>query len=191
MAKVQATPQSCKTTGIHISFCSNSRSAKKSTNDSEEEEYDDSDESILGDSDSEQDDGQLESLSAFVDSLSSKKDKTQSEPQSVAEKPNVEGINGLKRTLTYLVSSDLSMNDILASLTDPSLQSFRKSLASQQTSKSKSVGQKLSAPLARPLQERLERQAAYEETKAEITKWQPLVKANREVTHLSIVLTSG
>lgn len=73
------------------------------------------------------------------------------------------------------------MNDILASLTDPTLQSFRKSLATQQTSKSKSVTQKLSAPLARPLQEKLERQAAYEETKTEITKWQATVKANREV----------
>ena len=126
-----------------------------------------------------------------MDSLSSKKDKAHPELQSVAEKPIVEGANSLKRTLTSLVSNGLSMNDILASLTDPSLQSFRKSLASQQTSKSKSVGQKLSAPLARPLQERLERQAAYEETKAEITKWQPLVKANREVIHLSTVLTAG
>lgn len=76
------------------------------------------------------------------------------------------------------------MNDILASLTDPTLQSFRKSLATQQTSKSKSVTQKLSAPLARPLQEKLERQAAYEETKTEITKWQATVKANREVPPL-------
>ena len=73
------------------------------------------------------------------------------------------------------------MSDIVASLTDPSLQTFRKSLAAQQTSKSKNVDQKLSVPLARPLQQKLEREAAYEETKAEITKWQPLVKANREV----------
>ena len=191
MAKVQPNPRNYKPTGIHVSFSSHSSSSKNSTNDSEEEEYDDSDESILGESDSEQDDGQLESLSAFVDSLSSKKDKAQSEAQPVAENPHEEGTHRLKRTLTSLVSSELSMNDILASLTDPSLQSFRKSLASQQTSKSKSVGQKLSAPLARPLQERLERQAAYEETKVEITKWQPLVKANREVIYLSTVLTIG
>jgi U3 small nucleolar RNA-associated protein 14 len=177
--------------GIQVSFSSNSRFTKNSANDSEEEEYDDSEESILGESDPEHDDGQLESLSAFVDSLSSKKDKAHPEPQFVAEKPIVEGANRLKHTLTSLVSNELSMNDILSSLTDPSLQSFRKSLASQQTSKSKSVGQKLSAPLARPLQERLERQAAYEETKTEITKWQPLVKANREVIDFSIALTSG
>src|SRR5271154_1563691 len=81
-----------------------------------------------------------------------------------------------------LASNDLSMDDILASLTDPTLQTFRKSLAAQQTSKSKKVGQKLSVPLARPLQQKLEREAAYDETKAEISKWQPLVKANREVS---------
>ena len=69
----------------------------------------------------------------------------------------------------------------MASLTDPSLQSFRKSLAAQQSSKSKSIGQKLSVPLARPLQEKLEREAAYEETKNDISKWQATVKANREV----------
>jgi U3 small nucleolar RNA-associated protein 14 len=73
------------------------------------------------------------------------------------------------------------MADILASLTDPSLQSFRKSLAAQQASKSKATAQKLEAPLARPLQAKLEREAAYEVTKAEISKWQATVKANREV----------
>jgi len=75
------------------------------------------------------------------------------------------------------------MSDILASLTDPSLQSFRKSLAAQQKNK-KSAAQKLDVPLAKPIKERLERQAAYEETKNEISKWQPIVKANREADHL-------
>jgi U3 small nucleolar RNA-associated protein 14 len=90
------------------------------------------------------------------------------------------------------VPKELAMTDILASLTDPSLQSFRKSLAAQQTSKSKNVGQKLSAPLARPLQAKLERQAAYEETKTEITKWQATVKANREVHSFFLIhLTTG
>jgi len=84
-------------------------------------------------------------------------------------------------TLTIVESNELAITDILASLTDPSLQALRKSLSAQQTSKSKSIGQKLSAPLAKPLQERLERQAAYEETKTEISKWQNIVKANREV----------
>ena len=85
----------------------------------------------------------------------------------------------------------LEMSDILASLTDPSLQAFRKSLAAQQIGKSKHVGQKLSAPLARPIQERLDRQAAYEEAKTEVTKWQATVKANREVHCHSLTLMPG
>lgn len=38
----------------------------------------------------------------------------------------------------------------------------------------------LYAPLPRPDQERLERQAAHEFIKKDITKWEPLVKRNRE-----------
>ena len=34
------------------------------------------------------------------------------------------------------------------------------------------------------IQQRLERKAAYEATKEDVTKWQPIVKANREVATL-------
>ena len=132
------------------------------------------DEFILAESDSEQDEDQLDQLGAFVDSLSSKIKPT--EPEQTKPEPEL--------MQTPETSNELAMSDILASLTDPSLQSFRKSLAVQQSSKSKSIGQKLDVPLARPIKERLERQAAYEETKNEVSKWQPIVKANREADHL-------
>jgi len=132
------------------------------------------DEFILAESDSEQDEDQLDQLGAFVDSLSSKIKS----PEPEQTKPEAE-LMQIPET-----SNELAMSDILASLTDPSLQSFRKSLAVQQSSKSKSIGQKLDVPLARPIKERLERQAAYEETKNEVSKWQPIVKANREADHL-------
>ncbi|CAA2933703.1 U3 small nucleolar RNA-associated protein 14 homolog A [Olea europaea subsp. europaea] len=35
-------------------------------------------------------------------------------------------------------------------------------------------------PIPKPDQERLERKAAYEQSKKDITKWEPLVKRNRE-----------
>lgn len=132
------------------------------------------DESTLAESDSEQDEDQLDQLGAFVDSLSSKIKPT--EPEQNKPEPELKQIPE--------TSNELAMSDILASLTDPSLQSFRKSLAAQQSSKSKSIGQKLDVPLARPIKERLERQAAYEETKNEVSKWQSIVKANREADHL-------
>ncbi|KAL0326380.1 UNVERIFIED_CONTAM: U3 small nucleolar RNA-associated protein 14A [Sesamum radiatum] len=40
------------------------------------------------------------------------------------------------------------------------------------------------APLPKPEQERLERKAAYEHSKKDITKWEPLVKRNREAPTL-------
>nr|GLL43488.1 uncharacterized protein C57A7.06-like isoform X1 [Ipomoea trifida] len=40
----------------------------------------------------------------------------------------------------------------------------------------------INAPLPRPDQERLERKAAYEHSKKDITKWEPLVKRNREAS---------
>ena len=40
------------------------------------------------------------------------------------------------------------------------------------------------APVARTDQERIERKAAYEQSKKDITKWEPLVKRNREAPTL-------
>lgn len=126
-----------------------------------------------------------------MDSLSSRIQQEQAEPDNDALLPPIDGNIYINPILTSAESTGLSMTDILSSLTDPSLQSFRKSLATQQNSKSKSIGQKLSVPLARPIQARLERQAAYEEIKTEVSKWQPLVKANREVISLSTILITG
>ncbi|KAI8919200.1 Utp14 protein-domain-containing protein [Powellomyces hirtus] len=51
-------------------------------------------------------------------------------------------------------------------------------------SKAKGKTDTVDAPLPKRIQDRLERQAAYEESKTEISKWQPLVKKNREAGHL-------
>eukprot|EP00879_Flechtneria_rotunda_P019030 GHRR01019979.1.p1 GENE.GHRR01019979.1~~GHRR01019979.1.p1 ORF type:complete len:341 (+),score=185.00 GHRR01019979.1:544-1566(+) len=44
--------------------------------------------------------------------------------------------------------------------------------------------QPVSAPLPRTVAERLDRKAGYDDTKQEVTKWQPIVKANREAPTL-------
>lgn len=132
-------------------------------------ESEDSEDSALEDSGDEENDGQLESLSAFVNSLTP---KTKLTADTVKANETVD---------IPATSQGLSMNDIVASLTDPSLQSFRKALASQQTKSSKTTGTKLAAPVAKPIKDKLEREAAYEEAKTEISKWQPIVKSNREV----------
>jgi len=144
--------------------------------DDDDDEPEDSEDSALEDSGDEEHDGQLESLSAFVDSLTPK------------TKLTADAIKANDTVDIPATSEGLSLDDIVASLTDPSLQSFRKTLASQQKKSSKTTGEKLAVPLAKPIKDKLERQAAYEEAKTEITKWQPIVKANREVPKPFLVL---
>ncbi|OZJ03444.1 hypothetical protein BZG36_03176 [Bifiguratus adelaidae] len=52
----------------------------------------------------------------------------------------------------------------------------------------KKVSETLAAPLPKRIQDRLNRIAAYDETKKGITKWQPIVKKNREAEHLAFPL---
>ena len=47
----------------------------------------------------------------------------------------------------------------------------------------------IAAPLPRVIKERMERKAGYEDTKEEVTRWQSIVKANREAP--TIVFTSA
>ncbi|GAQ90786.1 U3 small nucleolar RNA-associated protein 14 [Klebsormidium nitens] len=71
----------------------------------------------------------------------------------------------------------ISVADLVGSLDGSAgnLASLRKRLE-----KVESGAGPVSAPLARALKERVERQAGYEHTKSDVAKWQPLVKANRE-----------
>ena len=48
----------------------------------------------------------------------------------------------------------------------------------------------LSAPLSAPLQDRIDRKAAYSQSKAELDKWLPLVQHNRRADHLSFPLNA-
>ncbi|KAF8911605.1 Utp14 protein-domain-containing protein [Gymnopilus junonius] len=83
----------------------------------------------------------------------------------------------------------LNLDDLLAPLEGQSsaLQSLKKStkvLAPSASSKAKT----LSAPLPHRAQERLDRQAAYEQTKEEVDKWTDTMKRIREAEHLSFPL---
>ncbi|TFK39375.1 Utp14 protein-domain-containing protein [Crucibulum laeve] len=83
----------------------------------------------------------------------------------------------------------LNLDDLLAPLASQSstLQSLKKStkiLGPSSTSKVKT----LSAPLPQRTQERLDRVAAYEQTKEEVDKWSSTMKRIREAEHLSFPL---
>ncbi|KAF9461892.1 Utp14 protein-domain-containing protein [Collybia nuda] len=84
--------------------------------------------------------------------------------------------------------SKLNLDDLLAPLSSQStaLQSLKKSTKALAPSSSKT--KTLSAPLPQRAQERLDREAAYEQTKEEVDKWSGTMKRIREAEHLSFPL---
>ncbi|KAG6901574.1 hypothetical protein C0995_010342 [Termitomyces sp. Mi166 len=82
----------------------------------------------------------------------------------------------------------LNLEDLLAPLASQSLalQSLKQSTKALASTSSKV--KTLSAPLPQRAQERLDREAAYEQTKEEITKWSDTMKKIREAEHLSFPL---
>jgi U3 small nucleolar RNA-associated protein 14 len=78
----------------------------------------------------------------------------------------------------YLGSSKLKLDDLLAPLTSHStLQSLKSSIRPLTSSNS----QPLIAPLPQRTQERLDREAAYEQTKEEVKKWNETMKMIKDV----------
>lgn len=72
-------------------------------------------------------------------------------------------------------AAKLRLEDMLESLNPKAAKSMRKA-------------QPLSAPLAKPIQDRVDRMAAYDTTKEQISKWQPAVKQLREASVLKFPL---
>ncbi|KAJ8086965.1 hypothetical protein PM082_005790 [Marasmius tenuissimus] len=91
-------------------------------------------------------------------------------------------------------SAGLTLTDLLAPLSNSgtTTPSFEKSLKALHSSTSKGKGKKttqtLSAPLPQRAQERIDREAAYEQTKTEVQKWSAAMKRIQEAEHLSFPL---
>ena len=85
----------------------------------------------------------------------------------------------------------LDANDVLESMKIAGLGHYRNEIApllSYNTKSKPSSTKILAPPLARRQQNQLDRVAAYEQTKEELSKWQDTVKANREADNLSFPL---
>ncbi|KAI0783149.1 Utp14 protein-domain-containing protein [Abortiporus biennis] len=86
-------------------------------------------------------------------------------------------------------ATKLNLDDLLAPLASSSssnLQSLKKSAKILASTSSKN--QTLSAPLPQRAQERLDREAAYEQTKEEVDKWSATMRHIKEAEHLSFPL---
>ncbi len=96
----------------------------------------------------------------------------------------------------------LKVQDLLTSIHDTlGLGSLKKKLEQLSSSSAPgkpsedAIGQAasdlLAAPLSRRAQDRLNREAAYKESKEDIEKWAPTVKQNREAEHLSFPMNDS
>lgn len=81
-----------------------------------------------------------------------------------------------------LPAQKLNLDDLLNPLASST--SLKKSLQPLTTSKART----LTAPLQHRAQERLDREAAYEQTKEEVDKWKATMKRIQEAEHLSFPL---
>ncbi|KAJ3885140.1 Utp14-domain-containing protein [Lentinula edodes] len=145
-------------------------------------------------------DGALDDLQTFISSLDptssgSRKRKADGEEPEHSRKRRVikerteAGVESEFRTQ----SAGLSLNDLLSPLGQSSLEKSVKVLQSQSGGNATSSGKKkkpqtLSVPLPQRTQERLDREAAYEQTKEEVDKWSATMKRISEADHLSFPL---
>lgn len=90
-------------------------------------------------------------------------------------------------------SQKLTVNDLLPSISDSRLKRSLKVLAdpSPANTKQSGVQGKLSAPLAKRQQDRLDRTEAYKKTTETLGRWVDTVKANREAEHLHFPLANA
>ncbi|OKL59334.1 hypothetical protein UA08_05390 [Talaromyces atroroseus] len=162
-------------------------SDSESEGDSDDEEESDSDsDTDLSVSDDERDgkgDG-LSKLQDFVSSLGTGNDKVKSQKQTHGQE------NGVPTEYGLTSAKKLTVSDLLSSVTDSRLKGSLKHLSSAPAAKGASSGShgKLTAPLSKRQQDKIDRAAAYEKSKETLNRWIDTVKANREAEHISFPL---
>ncbi len=142
--------------------------------------------SYSGDEDDARDSTKLASLQALVSAMNEQNQDTgrSRAPIDAQESttPSEFGLNS-KRKLTVA--------DMIPSVTDPGLRKSLKLLANNDpkpTSKRGGIPKKLDVPLPKRQQDRLDRAAAYEQSKETLSRWIDTVKHNRRAEHLSFPL---
>ncbi|KAH8700491.1 Utp14 protein-domain-containing protein [Talaromyces proteolyticus] len=151
--------------------------------DSEDEESDIEDETDLSvsDDDNAGDQAGLAKLRDFVGSIQTATGKERSGKSNRGQEkatPTEYGLTSARK---------LTVSDLMSSVTDSQLKSSLKHLDSAVSSKTGSNG-KLTVPLPKRQQDRIERTAAFEKSKQTLNRWIDTVKANREAEHISFPL---
>ncbi|KAI8822566.1 Utp14 protein-domain-containing protein [Fimicolochytrium jonesii] len=149
---------------------------------------DEMDEEVGTDDDDEDDDSEEEDnpdqLSSYVLALDGKQRKRKRRPEraeayeeSEFNVPAKDSSNGDD------TRQKIRLEDLMSSLDDRTgFAALKKQL--DQLDKAKGKTTTVAAPLPKVVQDRYDRTAAYDRTKKEVTKWQNIVKVNREADHL-------
>lgn len=142
--------------------------------------------SYSGDEDDARDSAKLASLQALVSTMNEQSQDTgrSKAPVDAQESitPSEFGLNS-KRKLTIA--------DMIPSVTDPALRKSLKLLADNDpkpTNKRGGIPKKLDVPLPKRQQDRLDRVAAYKQSRETLNRWIDTVKHNRRAEHLSFPL---
>lgn len=175
----------------------------------EEDEEQEEDEDMEADEDEdevEEDESKGSNLTSFIDSLetSVKKRKQDNGADSGSKKArknlrerteaydeseyNLQAHrSSAAHSLTGSTKKKLDIFDLVSSVQDEAgFGSLKKNVQALESGnkKGKTV-ETLTAPLPKIVQDRLNRQAAYDEAKKEVTKWLPIVQQNRQAEHLA------
>lgn len=147
---------------------------------------DDSGLSLSGDEEDKANSRGLSKLRNFIDSMETDLTNSTSNRRSITVheqgKPTEYGL---------MPSRKLTATDLLPTITDSRLKGSLKHLdadSSTQNGKASAGAGKLEAPLPKRQQDRLDRAAAFDKSKATLDRWVDTVKANRQAPHLSFPL---
>ncbi len=170
----------------NLSAASDDGDEDRDENDEEEDESEDGAYSAFSVSDEEGDHTRLQD---FVEGLAttdkSKAPKKKRHIQSLPDKPSQFGLSSTK----------VSAAELLKYIKDPRQRQSLKIMQSNENSIQEpykgGIPGKLAPPLAKRQQDRLDRSAAYDESKKELGKWVETVKQNRRAEHLSFPLVDA
>ncbi|KAI8806247.1 Utp14 protein-domain-containing protein [Cladochytrium replicatum] len=151
----------------------------------DDEDDDDSDEGESEDGSDDGNDEEMTKLSSFVDSLIANHRRRGAKPTSSSIPERTEGADlsefNVSAHRSASTGKKLDLSSLVAAVGDADdFSDLRKQLAKLDDLDDNKGAQKVSAPLPTMLQRKMDRKAAFEIAKKEVTKWQPIVKKNRE-----------
>eukprot|EP00241_Pyramimonas_parkeae_P015714 CAMPEP_0114323624 /NCGR_PEP_ID=MMETSP0059-20121206/27998_1 /TAXON_ID=36894 /ORGANISM="Pyramimonas parkeae, Strain CCMP726" /LENGTH=481 /DNA_ID=CAMNT_0001451959 /DNA_START=45 /DNA_END=1487 /DNA_ORIENTATION=+ len=158
----------------------------------EEEDDEDDDEDVDletdegEDDDADADEATYQQMIAAVKGAGSGKKRAEAKSRTLTESYPEGEFNLNPQAGTGGAQGQLSVEQLVGGLgQSPGLSSLKKKLGGIADKEAP-----LSAPLPKPIQERLERQAAYAQGSQEVGRWQAQIKANREAPSLDFVVKS-